>query len=122
MVRRGSTVRVRQRASQKASKWPFLLPRRRTYIARASLNLSPKPVPNIAGALRSWLKQRRLTSSSTSVKRRCSNGTGRPEEPQRTIAHDATPQPRCQGIPTEAREPDQGSHRRESHEPRESFV
>src|SRR5436190_6913411 len=25
MVRRGSTVRVRQRASQKASKWPFLL-------------------------------------------------------------------------------------------------
>ena len=27
MVRRGSTVRVRQRALEKASKWPFLLPR-----------------------------------------------------------------------------------------------
>jgi hypothetical protein len=30
MVRRGSTVRVRQRALQKASKWRFLLPRDET--------------------------------------------------------------------------------------------
>ena len=38
---------------RKASKWPFLLPRRRTYIARASLNLSPRSLPNIALALQS---------------------------------------------------------------------
>ena len=43
MVRRGSTVRVRQRASQKASKWPFLLPRsRNTRRSRV-----PQPVPKI---------------------------------------------------------------------------
>ena len=72
MVRRGSTVRVRQRASQKASKWRFLLPRPRTLHRLSSLSLSPRSVPNIAGALQSWLKQRRLASSSTSMKGRWS--------------------------------------------------
>jgi hypothetical protein len=33
MVRRGSTVRVRQRASQKASKWPFSLAGKRAAFA-----------------------------------------------------------------------------------------
>ena len=36
----------------------------------ASLNLSPGSVPNVAEALQSRLKQRRLTSSSTSMNRR----------------------------------------------------
>jgi hypothetical protein len=40
LVGRGSMVRVRQRASRKASKWPFLLPQRRTRILSA-----PQPVP-----------------------------------------------------------------------------
>src|SRR6266516_466901 len=70
MVRRGSTVRVRQRALQRASKWPFLLPEQRTPVARSSLNLSPRSVPNISGAFESWLEQRRLTSSSTSCEGR----------------------------------------------------
>ena len=43
MVRRGSTVRVRQRASEKASKWPFLLPRR----DHARSLRRPRPVPRI---------------------------------------------------------------------------
>ena len=76
MVRRGSTVRVRQRASQKASKWPFLLSRRRTYIARASLSVPPRSVPNISGAREFWLEQRRQTSSSTSLVGRASRATG----------------------------------------------
>ena len=42
MVRRGSTVRVRQRALEKASKWPFLLPRRDT----ERFSTEPQPVPN----------------------------------------------------------------------------
>src|SRR5262245_43318563 len=45
MVRRGSTVRVRQRALEKASKWPFLLPGCDTHVPRRAFNLSPKPVP-----------------------------------------------------------------------------
>jgi hypothetical protein len=99
----------------------FLLPRRRTYIARASSNLSPRSVPNIAGALRSWVEKRRPTSSSTSVKRRCSNGTGRPEDHS-----ERSPMTRLRSLDAKesrpAREPDQGSHRRESHAPGESFV
>ena len=63
--------------SQKASKWPFLLPQGRTPIARASLNLSPRSVPNIAGVLQSWLEQRRLTSSSTSMNGRYPANGGR---------------------------------------------
>ena len=55
----------------KASKWPFLLPQRRAPIARSSLNLSPRSVPNISGGLNSWLEQGRLTASSTSVVGRC---------------------------------------------------
>src|SRR5438128_1178481 len=66
-IERGSTVRVRQRASRKASKWPFLLPQRPKYTARALLNLSPRSVPNISAALQSWLEQRRLTTWSTSL-------------------------------------------------------
>jgi hypothetical protein len=34
----------------------FLLPKRRTPITRSSLNLSPRSVPNISGALAFWLK------------------------------------------------------------------
>ena len=44
MVRRGSTVRVRQRASQKASKWPFLLPQAARRAEPAPENLSPRLV------------------------------------------------------------------------------
>jgi len=54
----------------------FSLPRRHTYIARASLNLSPRSVPNISGAREFWLEQRRLTSSSTSVKERALRRSG----------------------------------------------
>src|SRR6266545_6205774 len=70
MVRRGSTVRVRQRALKKASKWPFLLPRRRTNLARASLNLAPKPVPSINAAADSPLEQTPPGPQSTSVEGR----------------------------------------------------
>jgi hypothetical protein len=45
MVRRGSTVRVRQRALGKASKWPFLLRRHDTTGSRPTRNLSPRSVP-----------------------------------------------------------------------------
>ncbi len=38
-------------------------------IARSSLNLSPGSVPNIPGALESWLEQMSQTASSTSIKR-----------------------------------------------------
>src|SRR3954451_4466990 len=58
--------------SAKASKWPFLLPQRCTHGARASLNLSPRSIPNIAEPLEFWLEQRRVTSSSTSVVQRAS--------------------------------------------------
>jgi hypothetical protein len=52
MVRRGSPVRVRKRASQKASKCPFLLPEQRTPIAQPSStcpqDLSPtSPEPRV---------------------------------------------------------------------------
>jgi hypothetical protein len=67
MVRRGSTVRVRQRASQKASKWPFLLPRSSTCIARGSLNLSPRSVPSFGLVTDSRLEQTALGAQSTSV-------------------------------------------------------
>ncbi len=63
----GSTVRVRQRASQKASKWPFLLPRSRTRIARGSANLSPRSVPKHESGSKSWLEQTADGSQSTSV-------------------------------------------------------
>ena len=55
----------------KGQQMAFLLPRRRTYVARSPLNLSPRSVPNIAVLLQSWLEQRRLTTSSTSMKGRC---------------------------------------------------
>src|SRR2546421_9784435 len=48
----------------------FLLPQRRTPIARSSLNVSPRSVPKISGALEFWLEQRLLTSSSTSLAER----------------------------------------------------
>ena len=57
MVRRGSTVRVRQRALQKASKWPLPLPGRRTLVVRSRENLSPRPVPSINAATDSRLEQ-----------------------------------------------------------------
>src|SRR5437763_13589414 len=44
MVRRESTVGVRQKALKRPAKWPFLLPNRRTSIAGSSLNLSPRSV------------------------------------------------------------------------------
>jgi hypothetical protein len=75
MVRRWSTVRVRQRASRKASKWPFLLPRPCTHLARSSLNLSPGSVPNSSGTLQSWFEHRDLTSASTSMSGRASELT-----------------------------------------------
>jgi hypothetical protein len=97
MVRRGSTVRVRQRASQKGQQMAFLLPRWPTYIARSVPQPVPRICPNIARGLEAWLKQRRLTSSSTSINgrypategrkdidasdtaaRRCEAGRGRP--------------------------------------------
>ena len=97
MVRRGSTVRVRQRAYERPANGPFCcLDGLRTSLG-ASLNLSPGSVPNIARGLEAWLKQRRLTSSSTSINgrypqpkvvrtsthrtptvRRCEAGRGRP--------------------------------------------
>jgi hypothetical protein len=46
MVRRGSTVRVRQRASRKACKWPSLLPQVCTRNARPSVNPIPKTCPH----------------------------------------------------------------------------
>ena len=78
MVRRGSTVRVRQRASQKRPADGFFVAST-AYVHRsnASLNLSPRSVPNIAEAVQSWLKQRRLTSSSTSMNRRYPATEGR---------------------------------------------
>src|SRR5712691_848763 len=47
----GSTVRVRQRASRKASKWPFSLVQQHWIVAVRLIDLSPKPVPNIAAAV-----------------------------------------------------------------------
>jgi hypothetical protein len=47
MVRRGSTVRVRQRASQKASKWAFFFVGRCALAVRSLEDLSPRPVPSI---------------------------------------------------------------------------
>jgi hypothetical protein len=49
----------------------------RTSLGSASLNLSPGSVPNIARALEAWLKQRRLTSSSTSMNGRYPGTEGR---------------------------------------------
>jgi hypothetical protein len=69
MVRRGSTVRVRQRASQKGQQMGFFVASMAyvTSLGSASLNLDPGSVPNNARGLEAWLKQRRLTSSSTSM-------------------------------------------------------
>jgi len=85
MVRRGSTVRVRQRASQKASKWPFLLPGRNTASSRATLNLSPRSVPNIRDQTRSWLEHRDRRAQSTSVGGRYSNSVLRGADRYRVI-------------------------------------
>jgi hypothetical protein len=67
MVRRGSTVRVRQRALQEASKWAFLLPRRRTFDARPPHSLSPRPAPNLNVATDSRREQTRRRAQRTSV-------------------------------------------------------
>ena len=54
-VHLGSTVRVRQRASQKASKWPFFLAGERATSAASLTDLSPRPVPSDARSPDSWL-------------------------------------------------------------------
>jgi hypothetical protein len=41
-----------QACLEQMSKWPFLLLRRPTTVARASLNLSPSSVPKMSGARR----------------------------------------------------------------------
>ena len=77
MVRRGLRFESGRGLQKKAGKWPFLLPRWRTYIVRASLNLPEDLSPTLQGGLASWLKQRRLTSSSTSMNRRYPATEGR---------------------------------------------
>ena len=69
MVRRGSTVRVRQRASRKASKWPFLLPQRVRPVARLTRNLSPRPVPSFGRAPILGLKGSSGTTSTSVIGR-----------------------------------------------------
>jgi len=73
MVRRGSTVRVRQRALENASKWRFLLPRHITTVSRASRNLSPRSVPKAQVPAPPWLEHRGRSARSTSTERRCSS-------------------------------------------------
>jgi hypothetical protein len=70
MVRRGSTVRVRQRASQNASKWPFLLPQTTRSGQAAAENLSPRSAPKFMSGTRYRLEQRAAGAQSTSVRGR----------------------------------------------------
>jgi hypothetical protein len=79
--------------SLKNHKWPFWLPQRRTPIARLSLNVSPRPVPKISGALEFWLEQRRLTSSSTSPGRERCRVIRYREATNRFVVRTATPEP-----------------------------
>jgi len=58
MVRRGQRFESVRGLHKRPAKWPFLLRQWRTPIVRASLNLSPSSVPNISGALNSWLEQK----------------------------------------------------------------
>ena len=67
MVRRGSTVRVRQRALQKPSKRALSL-RRDPLSSRESL--SPRPVPSVPGGCRIWREQGPTAARSTSITRR----------------------------------------------------
>src|SRR5712692_6958722 len=75
----------------KGQQMAFLFPRRSKYIARASLSPSPKSVPSIAAALQSWLEQRRLTPSITSLLSRRSDGAlTQAEGPSRGQTGDGT--------------------------------
>jgi hypothetical protein len=59
-------VATHGRDSEKASKWPFLLPRHDTAGSRPS-NLSPRSVPNVRARASSWLEHTDRRRQSTSV-------------------------------------------------------
>jgi hypothetical protein len=72
MVRRGSTVRVRQRALRKASKWPSFVLAHRPIVALRSQRPIPRPVPGVVAALRFWLEQKPAPRRSASLCKRYS--------------------------------------------------
>jgi hypothetical protein len=67
MVRRGSPVRVRKRALQKASKWPHCCADDVGSSFDLPENLSPGPVPSVELATDSRLEQTRSGAQSTSL-------------------------------------------------------
>src|SRR6185503_10101626 len=73
MVRRGSPVRVRKRALQKASKWAFCCPGVVCSSFDLMENLSPRRVPNVGLAADSRLEQTYWGAQSTFVVGRCSS-------------------------------------------------
>ena len=73
----------------KGQQMAFLLPEQRTPVARSSLNLSPRSVPNIDGAADSRLEQTHLAPRSTSFIGRCSVVLASKVDCSASIAHDA---------------------------------
>src|SRR5436190_7187794 len=57
MVRRGSTVRVRQRALKRPANGLFLLPESTAQVRQWPPDLPPKPVPSLTAVETLWLEQ-----------------------------------------------------------------